>query len=319
MAFLILAKACLAIAMRLAISSWMSMSMVYRAPKCRYVGTTRRESTWVGVVVTMTGGTSASKRADRCELASRPRYINTTSVLPFCMLRDKPNRWKVVWSMAITSCTSGWRCSGLAAASGTAKSSTHVIGGTSTPSEACPWQWRELCWSWSRRSWTSFAISRLKPMSANGEPGRVPLRVSVASLLSGCSWNHVLRCTSARHLRSAGGMSLGRCNVALWSSSAKACRSKSMGSKTCRSSSYCMGESSVKMNSRRRWWKAERRSTKITAVDSFRARPKRPWRRSIWMPDVVCWEGNPPSWPNAFRVSMVGKRRRLSHAWYTLP
>ena len=209
---------------------------------------------------------------------------------------------------------------GLLVATGTARSSTHVTGGNCTgKSPPVP----EINSSALRRSSNSCSISlmrRLKPMSATGEPGRVPRKVAVIR-----SWpkevprwtNQVWRCTSLVSCRKDVGKSMGsslhRSSKRRW----RASTSKCSASKKCRTS--IPGCPCKKINSRSMWWKAARTSTKMTAELNLRDRATWPCTRKTWDPVTVCSEGKPPNCPFDFRCCKMGSSLPRTHAWNFLP
>ena len=196
------------------------------------------------------------------------------------------------------------------------------MGGTNVPSAVAPATNSSSCMRDSCNSRSSEAIIRLKPMSAKGDPGRVPLLVCVHPL-----WpidpsprqNHVCWWISCRRIRSPGGMDV--CDLLsaegiealnqLWDVELVLVQDGFQDVMQ----ELIGGE---KINSRNMWWKAAFKSRKMVALVRCFCWATCAWSLIVCTPVTVCWDGRPPSWPMVLRDFRVGRSLPLVHACITL-
>ena len=195
------------------------------------------------------------------------------------------------------------------------------MGGTNVPSAVAPATNSSSCMRDSCNSRSSEAIIRLKPMSAKGDPGRVPLLVCVHPL-----WpidpsprqNHVCWWISCRRIRSPGGMSVissAQRASRRWTNSGM---SNSFSSRMVFRTSCRSWLEVEKINSRNMWWKAAFKSRKMVALVRCFCWATCAWSLIVCTPVTVCWDGRPPSWPMVLRDFRVGRSLPLVHACITL-
>ena len=293
--------------------------MVNLAPRCRYVATTFNVRMCESVAAKMHGGRSLSNMVVRHRFAPRPLNMTTPSDFPLSKFMVMPCERKVLCKTTTTASMSEGICSGSSVANGIARSSTQERGGTWIPSLAHPWEYCGNAWSSASIWCIILAMRRLKPMSANGDPGLVPRSVTTTWSESASSWNHVDLWRSCKKVRRAAGMSVGSVWLASRKSSASFSMSNSLGSRMRSSVCRAKGSRTVNMYSRSMWWKAAFRSTKITAVVIPFWRPTLPCSFKIWMAVTVCCDGSPPNWPGTRRCISVGSNLERAHACSTFP
>ena len=224
---------------------------------------------------------------------------------------------KSEWTFCSACSTELIKVLGSSVASGIARSSAQTTLST------CTWtSWRTCCngpWSASQTLiWcTTSAINIWNTQSASGDPGLVPLLVTMVDRSAGACI-HVSVCRSCRSwIRKGGAPSCCRRHgnsKALATSWAGNPSSRRAFSTTSTSSGTCTPDTSSLIS----LWKAFAKSMKTTAEEIAWASMMRPNVRKTCDPNGTCMEGNPPIWPcGRWRCRRAMRRVRIK-AWNLL-